>query len=97
MTLTAAERQQAAAAMTVEEHVVAVSLETPEGGSLWDPLPVTLPSYVNAPVAKRTFRTIELGEPGTWSSGHSDADSETVAAAAADPRLAGASSGRAGR
>ena len=80
VTITAAERQQAVAAMTVEEHVVAVSLETPEGGSLWDPLPVTLPSYVSAAVAKRTFRTIELGEPGTWSSGHSEADSETVAA-----------------
>jgi hypothetical protein len=82
VTLTAAEREQAAAAMVVEEHVVAVSLETPEGGSLWDPLPVTLPSYVTAAVAKRTFRTIDLGEPGTWSSGHSEADSETAAASA---------------
>ena len=26
--------------------MVAVSLATPEGGTLWDPLPVTLPSYV---------------------------------------------------
>ena len=69
--------------MTVEEHVVALPLESPQGGSLWDPLPVTLPSYVNAPVAPRTFRTIELGEPGTWSSGHSDADSETAAAQSA--------------
>jgi len=82
VTLTAAERRQAAA-MTAEEHVVAVSLKTPDGGSLWDPVPVTLPTYVSAPVAKRTFRTIDLGEFGTWSSGHSEADSEAVAAAAA--------------
>ncbi|MDX6310468.1 MAG: hypothetical protein QOI06_3514, partial [Nocardioidaceae bacterium] len=83
VTLTAAERKQAAAAMIAEEHVVAVAMETSEGGSLWDPLPVTLPTYVGTAVAKRTFRTIELGEAGTWSSGHSDADSETVAATAA--------------
>jgi len=82
VTLTAADRRQATATIA-EEHVVAVSLETPEGGSLWDPLPVTLPTYVSAAVAKRTFRTIDLGEPGTWSAGHSQTDSETVAAVAA--------------
>lgn len=59
-----------AAAGLAEEHVVAVSIETSDGGSLWDPLPVTLPTYVDKSVAKRSFRTIELGEPGTWSSGH---------------------------
>ncbi len=83
VTISAAQREQVVAAMSVEEPVVAVPLESPQGGSLWDPLPVTLPSYVSAAVAKRTFRTIELGEPGTWSSGHSEADSETVAAKAA--------------
>ena len=68
-----------------QERVVAVALSTADGGSLggslWDPLPVTLPTYVGAPVAKRTTRTIQLGEPGTWSSGHSDADSQTGAGA----------------
>ncbi len=53
---------------------------TADGGSLWDPLPVTLPTYVDKPVAKRSYRTIELGEPGTWSSGHSAQDSATAAA-----------------
>lgn len=56
---------------------------TADGGSLWDPLPVTLPTYVDKPVAKRSYRTIDLGEPGTWSSGHSEADTATAAAAAA--------------
>jgi hypothetical protein len=88
VTLTSAERRQAAALEAEEEHVVAVSLKTAEGGSLWDPLPVTLPTYVGAPVVKRTFRTIDLGEPGTWSSGHSAIDSETVAAADAAPSAA---------
>jgi hypothetical protein len=83
VTLTAAERKQAAGVEAAEEHAVAVALETPEGGSLWDPLPVTLPTYVGAPVAKRTFRTIEIGDADTWSSGHSKEDSAAVAAAAA--------------
>lgn len=41
-------------------------------GSLWDPLPVTLPTYVSKPRARRTVRTIEL----TASSGHDAADSK---------------------
>jgi hypothetical protein len=59
---------------------------TADGGSLWDPLPVTLPTYVDKPVAKRSYRTIALGEPGTWSSGHSEQD--TAAAASASPEAA---------
>ena len=45
------------------------SIPTDDGGSLWDPLPVTLPTYVTKPQAKRTVRTIDLGEPGTWTLG----------------------------
>ncbi len=41
-------------------------------GSLWDPVPVTLPTYVTKPRARRTVRTIEL----TQSSGHDAADSK---------------------
>ena len=44
-------------------------IPTEDGGSLWDPLPVTLPTYVTKPKARRTVRTIDLGEPGTWTSG----------------------------
>ncbi|RYP85067.1 hypothetical protein EKO23_13865 [Nocardioides guangzhouensis] len=42
-------------------------------GTLWDPLPVTLPTYVTKPAAaRRTVRTIELGEPGAWTSGRTE-------------------------
>ncbi len=44
-----------------------------EEGSLWDPLPMTLPTYVNKARARRTVRTIEL--TGISSSGHDESDS----------------------
>ncbi|MGH3472070.1 MAG: hypothetical protein ACRDPG_08510, partial [Nocardioidaceae bacterium] len=77
ITLDAAAVAVAKAGLT-EDRVVAVAMRTADGDSLWDPLPVTLPTYVDKPAAKRTIRTIELGEPGTWSSGHSEADSKTA-------------------
>ncbi len=66
-----------------EDRVTAVALPTADGGSLWDPLPVTLPTYVDKPAAHRTIRTIDLGEPGTWSAGHNEDDSVTAATAKA--------------
>lgn len=54
----------------VEAEAVAVPVTTDDGTSLWDPLPVTLPTYVTKARAGRTIRTIDLGEPGTWTSGH---------------------------
>lgn len=42
---------------------------------LWDPLPMTLPTYVDAPAARRTVRTIDLDSTGVWSSGRSEVDS----------------------
>jgi hypothetical protein len=62
----------------------AIVIPTEDGGSLWDPLPVTLPTYVSKPKAKRTVRTIDLGEPGTWTSGRTAEDTQIVAQAAAD-------------
>ena len=62
----------------------AIVIPTEDGGSLWDPLPVTLPTYVSKPKAKRTVRTIDLGEPGTWTSGRTAEDSQIVAQAAAE-------------
>ena len=44
-----------------------------DDGSLWDPLPMTLPTYVNKARARRTVRTIEL--TGLTSSGHDESDS----------------------
>ena len=43
-----------------------------DDGSLWDPLPLTLPTYVNKARARRTVRTIEL--TGMQSSGHDQDD-----------------------
>jgi hypothetical protein len=62
----------------------AIVIPTEDGGSLWDPLPVTLPTYVSKPKAKRTVRTIDLGEPGTWTSGRTAEDAQIVAQAAAE-------------
>ena len=59
-------------------------IPTEDGGSLWDPLPVTLPTYVTKPKARRTVRTIDLGEPGTWTSGRTAEDTEIVARAEAE-------------
>jgi hypothetical protein len=56
---------------------------TADGGTLWDPLPVTLPTYVGKPAAKRTVRTIDLGEPGTWTSGRTAEDALIAAEATA--------------
>ena len=43
-------------------------------GALWDPLPLTLPTYVGKAHARRTVRTIDL--TGMNSSGHDEADSK---------------------
>jgi len=44
---------------------------------LWDPVPVTLPTYVTKPAARRrTVRTIDLDATGVWTSGHTQADSK---------------------
>ena len=72
-------------------EVVPVAVETTDGGSLWDPLPVTLPTYVNKARVSRTVRTIDLSAPGTWSSGHDESDTalldESVAAEQAEPAV----------
>lgn len=43
--------------------------------ALWDPVPVTLPTYVTKPAAaRRTVRTIDLDATGVWTSGRTEAD-----------------------
>ena len=44
--------------------------------NLWDPVPVTLPTYVGKAAAQRSVRTIDLDATGVWSSGRSEADSQ---------------------
>jgi len=44
---------------------------------LWDPVPVTLPTYVTKPAARRrTVRTIDLDGTGVWTSGNTAGDSQ---------------------
>ncbi|GAB3739159.1 divisome protein SepX/GlpR [Microlunatus parietis] len=38
-------------------------------GGLWDPVPITMPTYVSKPLAPRTVRTIDLSSPDVTSSG----------------------------
>ncbi|CUR57799.1 conserved membrane hypothetical protein [metagenome] len=53
-----------------------VPVVLPGDPQLWDPLPMTLPTYVNKPAAqRRSVRTIALDDSDVWSSGHADADS----------------------
>lgn len=77
-----------------EQLAEAVASPMLDDGGLWDPLPVTLPTYVNKARARRTVRTIEI--TGITSSGHDAADSElarsaeeasSVADAAADAEV----------
>jgi hypothetical protein len=43
--------------------------------ALWDPVPVTLPTYVSKPAAaRRTVRTIDLDDSGVWTSGRTEGD-----------------------
>lgn len=53
-----------------ERLTIAVPVGSTTGDALWDPLPVTLPTYVTKPRAGRTVRTIDFAEPNAWTSGH---------------------------
>ena len=58
----------------------------PTNGSLWDPLPVTLPTYVTKPRATRSVRTVDLGtssQPPTASGATSAAGTAERAPASA--------------
>lgn len=48
-----------------EDDVASVSLAppNPQGSSLWEPIPVTAPTYMSQPLAGRTVRTIDLTSP----------------------------------
>jgi hypothetical protein len=61
--------------------------------SLWDPMPVTLPTYVGKAAAeRRSVRTIDLDSTGVWTSGRTEVDAQ-IAREADDA----ARSARAGR
>jgi hypothetical protein len=57
--------------------------------SLWDPMPVTLPTYVSKPAAtRRTVRTIDLDSTGVWTSGRTESDARLARDADAAARAA---------
>lgn len=57
------------------EEIPAVAEEAPVDPDGWDPVPVTLPTYVAKATAGRSVRTIDLDSTGVWSSGRNAADS----------------------
>jgi hypothetical protein len=72
-------------AARLDEPVATADVDDAETGqipavtdpSLWDPMPVTLPTYVSKPAAApRLVRTIDLDSAGVWTSGRTDADSQ---------------------
>lgn len=64
-----------------EELAQAIGAPEMDDGGLWDPLPVTLPTYVTKARARRTVRTVEL-TAGITSSGHDAGDSALAREAA---------------
>jgi len=73
------------AAVAPQEAPVEAPL--PRDPALWDPVPVTLPTYVGKPAAaRRTVRTIDLDDTGVWTSGRSESDSQLAREAEAAER-----------
>jgi hypothetical protein len=53
-----------------DQLVIAAPSIATTGDMVWDPLPVTVPTYVTKPRAGRTVRTIDFAQAGAWTSGH---------------------------
>lgn len=49
--------------LAVHEQTVELKAPVEVTGSLWDPIPITQPTYVQKPLAPRTVRTIDLTAP----------------------------------
>lgn len=79
-----------------EEHqqLMAAAVVTSDGGSLWDPVPVTLPTYVSKPRATRSVRTVDLGGPGAWTSGRLTAEQSQQVREAETAQAGAAQAGR---
>lgn len=57
----------------VRAELAEAAAEQTEAG--WAPVPVTLPTYVSKPAARRSVSTIDLDSTGVWTSGRTAADS----------------------
>lgn len=51
-----------------DKSATASTVQAAKTGGLWDPVPITMPTYVSKPLAPRTVRTIDLSGPGVTSS-----------------------------
>lgn len=71
-------------ALDEQLQIAVPSASAQTGEPLWDPLPVTVPTYVTKPRAGRTVRTIEFGQPGAWTSGHVEGEDTEFPAAKRD-------------
>ncbi len=58
-----ARKDVAAAVSLAPSEPVAAVAAVGQGGALWDPVPITMPTYVSKPLAPRTVRTIDLSGP----------------------------------
>jgi hypothetical protein len=54
-------------------------------GALWEPVPITMPTYVSKPLAPRTVRTIDLSGPGASSPRHEGPVTADAPASPAEP------------
>ncbi len=60
----------------VTEEIAVVEVAEERAPGSWDPVPVTLPTYVSKePAGRRSVRTIDLDSTGVWTSGHDESDS----------------------
>lgn len=55
---------KAAVTSTKVDDNAPVEEKAPSAGVFWDPVPITVPTYVSKPLAPRTVRTIDLSGPG---------------------------------
>ena len=76
----------------IEVRSMSGKAESAAPGALWDPIPITMPTYVSKPLAPRTVRTIDLSGPGVASSARPDgpvtADAPAVASDSANAAAA---------
>lgn len=82
-----ARNNQGVAVVSDQEDTSSLDVSTLRASHLWDPLPMTLPTYVSAPAAaRRSVSTIDLDSTGVWSSGRNEQDSALAREAEAAER-----------
>ena len=74
----------------VTEEIAVVEAADERAPGSWDPVPVTLPTYVSKePAGRRSVRTIDLDSTGVWTSGHDESDSRLAREADEAEKAAG--------